>query len=141
VVVHPSPMWEVRGLSPVRDEDFRVRMRCLNYFGLVTLTSFGWDDKSEVQCVYAFRTSSTHCKDPAVSVCKSQDCGNIQKPSMHSVSCLMRCKYSQDWLLATNNPDPDHDVDTLCSMDQAFVKTNQSEIICIRIVGYIPLKG
>jgi hypothetical protein len=30
------------------------------------------------QCVYAFRTSSTHCKDPAVSVRKSQDCGNTQ---------------------------------------------------------------
>jgi hypothetical protein len=32
-------------------------------------------------CVYAFRTSSTHYKDPAVSVHKSQDCGNIQKPA------------------------------------------------------------
>jgi hypothetical protein len=32
-------------------------------------------------CVSAFRTSSTHYKDAAVSVHKSQDCGNIQKPA------------------------------------------------------------
>jgi hypothetical protein len=31
--------------------------------------------------VFAFRTSNTHYKDPAVSVRKSQDCGNIQKPA------------------------------------------------------------
>jgi hypothetical protein len=31
-----------------------------------------------LQCVYA---SSMHCKDPAVSVRKSQDTGNIQKPA------------------------------------------------------------
>jgi hypothetical protein len=38
-------MREVRGSSPVRDKEFRVRMRRPNYLGLVTLTSFGWDDK------------------------------------------------------------------------------------------------
>jgi hypothetical protein len=53
-------------------------MRRPNYLGLVTLTS-------DVQCVYAFRTSSTHYKDPAVSVRKSQDCGNIQKPACTKV--------------------------------------------------------
>jgi hypothetical protein len=37
--------------------------------------------QTEVQCVYAFRTSSTHYTDPAVSVHKSQDCENIQKPA------------------------------------------------------------
>jgi hypothetical protein len=31
-------------------------------------------------CV-SIRTSRTHYKDPAASVCKSQDCGNIQKPA------------------------------------------------------------
>jgi hypothetical protein len=40
---------------------------------------------------------------------------------MHSVSCLMRCKYSQDWLLATNNPDPeakfDRDLHISCLAD------------------------
>jgi hypothetical protein len=45
VVAHPSPMQEVRGSSPVRDKDFRVRMRRPNYLGLVTLASFEWDDK------------------------------------------------------------------------------------------------
>jgi hypothetical protein len=35
--------------------------------------------------VYALRTSSTHYKDPAVSVRKSQDCGNIQKPACTKV--------------------------------------------------------
>jgi hypothetical protein len=40
---------------------------------------------NRVQCVYAFRTSSTHYKDPAVSVRKSQDCGNIQKPAYTKV--------------------------------------------------------
>jgi hypothetical protein len=32
-------------------------------------------------CTLSFRTSSTHYKDPAVSVLKSQDCGTIQKPA------------------------------------------------------------
>jgi hypothetical protein len=36
VVARLSPMQEVRGLSPVRDKDFRVRMRHPNYLGLVT---------------------------------------------------------------------------------------------------------
>jgi hypothetical protein len=45
VVARPSPVQEVRGSSPVRDKDFRVRMRRPNYLGRVTLTSFGWDDK------------------------------------------------------------------------------------------------
>jgi hypothetical protein len=45
VVAHPSPMREVWGSSPVRDKDFRLHMRRPNYLGLVTLTSFGWDDK------------------------------------------------------------------------------------------------
>jgi hypothetical protein len=40
-----SPMQEVRGSSPVSDKDFQVRMRRSNYLRLVTLTSFGWDDK------------------------------------------------------------------------------------------------
>jgi hypothetical protein len=38
-----------------------------------------------VQCVHAFRTSSTHYKDHAVSVGKSQDCGNIQEPACTKV--------------------------------------------------------
>jgi hypothetical protein len=40
--------------------------------------------------VYVFRTSSTHYKNPAVSVHKSQDCGNIQKPActVYPVSSL-----------------------------------------------------
>jgi hypothetical protein len=41
VVARPSPMREVLGSSPVRDKEFRVRMRRPNYLGLVTLTSFG----------------------------------------------------------------------------------------------------
>jgi hypothetical protein len=45
VVVRPTPMRKVRGSRPVKDKDFRVRMRRPNYLGLVTLTSFGWDDK------------------------------------------------------------------------------------------------
>jgi hypothetical protein len=45
VVARPSPMREVRGSGPVRDKDFLVRMRRPNYLGLVTLTSFEWDDK------------------------------------------------------------------------------------------------
>ena len=44
-LARPTPMQEVRGSSPVRDKDFRVRMRRLNYLGLVTLMSYGWDDK------------------------------------------------------------------------------------------------
>jgi hypothetical protein len=59
----------------VRDKDFRagdshvLRMR----------------QYTEVQCVYAFRTSTTHYKDPAVPVRKSQNCGNIQKPECTEV--------------------------------------------------------
>jgi hypothetical protein len=34
--------------------------------------------------VYAFRTSSTHYKDLAVSVRKSQDCGNKETSMHHS---------------------------------------------------------
>jgi hypothetical protein len=45
VVARPTPMRKVRGSSPVRDKNFRVRMRRSNYLGLVSLTSFGWDDK------------------------------------------------------------------------------------------------
>jgi hypothetical protein len=45
VVARPSPMRKVWGSRPVRDKDFRVRMRRPNYLGLVTITSFGWDDK------------------------------------------------------------------------------------------------
>jgi hypothetical protein len=41
VVARPTPMRKVRGSRPVRDKDFRVRMRRPNYLGLVTLTSFG----------------------------------------------------------------------------------------------------
>jgi hypothetical protein len=44
-LARPTPMREVRGSSPVRDKDFRARIRRPNYLGLVTLTSFGWDDK------------------------------------------------------------------------------------------------
>jgi hypothetical protein len=40
--------------------------------------------------VYAFRTSNTHYKDPAVSVHKSQDCGYIQKPA--STKCFQKGK-------------------------------------------------
>jgi hypothetical protein len=45
VVARPTPMRKVQGSSPVREKDFRVRMRRPKYLGLVTLTSFGWDDK------------------------------------------------------------------------------------------------
>jgi hypothetical protein len=41
--------------------------------------------KPKVQCGYIFQTSSTHNKDPAVSVCKSQDSGNIQIPACTKV--------------------------------------------------------
>jgi hypothetical protein len=86
-------MRKVRGSSPVRDKDFRVRMRRPKYLGLVTLTSFGWDDKPR-----------------SCSLCaKVTRLWKHTETSMHSVSCLMRCKNSQDWLLATNNPDPDPD--------------------------------
>jgi hypothetical protein len=41
-----SPMHEVRGSSPVRDKDFsQTSYEEPNYLGLVTLTSFGWDNK------------------------------------------------------------------------------------------------
>jgi hypothetical protein len=39
-LARPTPMQKVRGLRPVRDKDFRVRMRRPKYLGLVTLTSF-----------------------------------------------------------------------------------------------------
>jgi hypothetical protein len=45
VVASSSPMREVQGSSPIRDKDFRVRVRRLNYLGLVTRASFGWDNK------------------------------------------------------------------------------------------------
>jgi hypothetical protein len=45
VVARPTPMQKVRGSRPFRDKDFRVRMRRPNYLGLVTITSFGWDNK------------------------------------------------------------------------------------------------
>lgn len=43
------------------------------------------DNKLEIQCVYAFRLSSKHYKDHAVTVCKPQDCESRR----HSVSCLI----------------------------------------------------
>jgi hypothetical protein len=36
VVARPTPMQKVRGSSPVRDKDFRVRMRRPKYLGLET---------------------------------------------------------------------------------------------------------
>jgi hypothetical protein len=41
LVIPRTEMRKVRGSSPVRDKDFRVRMRLPKYLGLVTLTSFG----------------------------------------------------------------------------------------------------
>jgi hypothetical protein len=74
----------VPGSSPVRDKDFRVCMRDARITWGWWLTSFGWDDKPR-SSVYAFRTSSTHYKDPEVSERKPQDCGNIQKPACTKV--------------------------------------------------------
>jgi hypothetical protein len=79
VVARPTPMRKVQGSRPVRDKDLRVRMRRPNYLGLVTLTSFGWDDKLRSSVCTHSEHPSTHYKDPAVSVRKSPDCGNIQK--------------------------------------------------------------
>jgi hypothetical protein len=83
-LARPTPMREVRGWSPVRDKDFRVRMRRPNYLGLVTLTSFGWCDKPRsIVCTHS--EHQTRTIKILQSVCKSQDCGNIQKPACTKV--------------------------------------------------------
>jgi hypothetical protein len=73
-------MREVRGLSPVRDKDFRVHMRRLNYLGLVTLTSFGWDDKPR-SSVCTHSEHRAHTIKILQSLCLSHKIVDIQRPA------------------------------------------------------------
>jgi hypothetical protein len=68
-----------QGSSPVRDKDFWVRMRHPNYLGLVTLTSFGWDDKPRFSmCTHSEHQARTIkilqslCVSPGVEITTRQ---------------------------------------------------------------------
>jgi hypothetical protein len=99
----------------------------------------------------AFRTSSTHYKDPEVSVRKSQDCGNNR--NQHAPKCMfpkgkmeMMCQWqhcpvsSQDVTPSENRPSVGHEhlielIHALykCSINQSFNQliyqsTNQKHI-------------
>jgi hypothetical protein len=80
-----------------RDKNFRVRMRRPNYLGLVTLMSFGWDDKPR-------SSVCTHSEHQACTIKILQSlCGShkivetYRKKSMHSVSCLIPASNAQFW--------------------------------------------
>jgi hypothetical protein len=65
--------------EPVKDKDFRVRMRRPIILGAGNSHVLRMRRWNEVQCVYAFRTSSTDYKDPAVSVRKKPACTEVIK--------------------------------------------------------------